>query len=135
MGPLLAILLALSLNLVPAGVDTLTIDSYVVEGVGIYPDATTFLLTRQPDGVWQVHNAFTEPWFMVSAAGPVLNLADQASGATESLDLRVALGLPDEAWWTSEAIAPPGADPLILTHMGNGVDVRLTGQLAAEIRW
>ncbi|HLU83540.1 MAG TPA: hypothetical protein VKZ43_09065, partial [Trueperaceae bacterium] len=63
--------------------------------VGIYPDATTFLLTRQPDGVWQVHNAFTEPWFMVSAAGPVLNLADQASGATESLDLRVALGLPD----------------------------------------
>ena len=135
MGPLLAVFLALSLNLVPAGVDSVTIDSYVVEGVGFHPDATTFLLTRQPDGAWQMHNAFKEPWFLVSASGPVLSLADQAPGATENLDLRVALDLPDEEWWHSDTLAPPGTDPLALTRLSNGVDVHLTGRLAASIRW
>jgi hypothetical protein len=135
MGPLLAVFIALTLNLVPPGVDSLTIDSYVVEGVGIYPDATTFLLSRQPEGVWQVHDAFGEPWFLVAATGPILHLADPVTETSEDLDLRVALGLPDEEWWVSEAIRPPGLDPLMLTHHENGVDVHLLGDLAAEIRW
>lgn len=135
MGPLLAVFIALSLNLVPAGIDSVTIDSYVVEGVGLHPDATAFLLTRQPDGLWQMHDAFAEPWFLVSATGPVLSLADPATGTSEDLDLRVALDLPDEEWWSSDAIAPPGMDPLLLTHVIDGVDVRLLGSLAAQIRW
>lgn len=135
MGPLLAVFIALALNLVPVGVDRVTIDSYVVEGVGLHPDATTFLLERQPDGFWQMHDAFGAPWFMVNASGPVLNLADPASGATEDLDLRVALDLPDEEWWSGDAIAPPGTDPLMLGHLDNGVDVTLLGSLAAQIRW
>lgn len=135
MGALLAIFITLSLNLVPAGVDTLTIDSYVIEGVGIYPDANTFLLTRQADGYWQMHDAFAEPWFLVGATGPIMRLADPATGTTEDLDLRIAMDLPDEEWWTTDTIAPPGYDPLLLTHHPNGVDVRLLGDLAAEIRW
>lgn len=135
MGPLLAVFIALALNVVPADVDRVTIDSYVVEGVGLHPDATTFLLVRQPDGFWQMHDAFAEPWFMVNASGPVLNLADPVSGTTEDLDLRAALNLPDEEWWSSGALAPPGMDPLILGHLANGVDVTLLGDLAAQIRW
>lgn len=135
MGPLLAVFIVLSLNLAPAEVDRLTIDSYVVEGVGIYPDATTFLLTRQPDGSWQMHDAFEEPWFMVATTGPILHLSDPGTDTSEDLDLRVALGLPDEEWWVSDAVQPPGLDPLMLTHHDDGVDVHLLGDLAAEIRW
>jgi hypothetical protein len=135
MGPLLAVFIALSLNLAPGGVESLTIDSYVVEGVGIYPDATTFLLKRQSDGAWQMHDAFEEPWFVVATSGPVLHLSDPATGTSEDLDLRVALGLADEEWWASDAIRPPGFDPLMLTHRDDGVDVHLLGDLAAAIRW
>lgn len=98
-------------------------------------DLHPFLLTRQPDGFWQMHDAFAEPWFMISASGPVLHLVDAVTGTSEDLDLRVALDLPDEEWWTSDALTPPGTDPLLLTHLDGGVDVRLLGELAAQIRW
>ena len=135
MGPMLAVFLALSLNLVPAGVDTFTIDSYVVEGVGLHPDATTFRLDRQAGGGWQMHNAFGEPWFLVAVEGPVLDLSDPGTATSERLDLRFALGLPDGEWWSSDMLAPAGADPLMFTHHADGVDVRLNGSLAGQIRW
>lgn len=134
MGPLLAVFITLALNLVPAGVDSVTIDSYVVEGVGLFDEANTFVLTRQAAG-WQMHDVHSQPWFVVAVTGSIMHLSDAATGASEALDLRAALGLPDEAWWTTAELAAPGLDPLALTHVANGVDVRLLGGLAASIRW
>ncbi len=135
MGPMLAVFLALSLNLAPADVGTFTIDSYVLEGVGLHSDANTFLLERRADGQWQLHDAHGNPWFLVGAAGHVLSLTDPATGTRDDIDLRFALGLPDEEWWLTDTLAPSGADPLLFSHLSDGVDVRLDGQLAGSIRW
>ena len=86
MGPMLAVFLALSLNLAPADVGTFTIDSYVLEGVGLHSDANTFLLERRADGQWQLHDAHGNPWFLVGAAGHVLSLTDPATGEAITVD-------------------------------------------------
>lgn len=134
MGPLLAIFLVISLNMAPEDTQSVTLDNYVVEGVGIYPDATRFVLTRSDDGTWLLHDAHGAPWFVVSVDGPMLSLTNM-DGGTDLVDMGAALGLPAEPWWASEAVAPPGAAPLVLTHLPNGVNVALDGMRAAEMRW
>ena len=71
MGPLLAIFVVISLNMAPDGAQTVTLDSYVVEGVGISADATRFLLTRMDEGRWLLHDAQGRPWYTVEVVGPV----------------------------------------------------------------
>ncbi len=135
MGTLLAVFLVISLNLAPTGAQAVTIDSYVVEGVGIYADATRFLLTKTDDATWLLHDAQGQPWFVVAVDGPWLTLTTSDGAATDRVHLGDALGLPDEPWWSGDAVAPPGASPLVLTHLPDGVDVTLEGLLAAEVRW
>ena len=135
MGTLLAVLLVISLNLAPGGAQTVTIDDYVVEGVGIHPDATRFVLTRRDDATWLLHDAQGQPWFVVGVDGSWLTLSATDGAPLDNVDLGAALGLPAEAWWAGEAVAPPGATPLDLAHRPDGVDVTIDGLLAAEVRW
>lgn len=134
MGTLLAIFLVISLNLAPESAQSVTLDNYVVEGVGIYPDATRFLLTRAADGTWLLHNAQGAPWFVVAVDGPMLTLTNMDGGA-DQVDIGAALGLPSEPWWASEAVEPPGASALVLSHLTAGVNVSIDGLRAAEVRW
>ena len=133
MGPLLALFLVISLNLAPAGTQTIVLDNFVVEGVGIYPDATRFVLTRD-EGGWLLPNAQGQPWFTLTVIGPVITLDDNA-GAVDQVDLGAALGLPAEEWWSAAIVEPPGLAPLHLTHLPDGLNVVLDGQLAARVRW
>lgn len=133
MGPLLALFLVISLNLAPADTQTIELDNFVVEGVGIYPDATRFVLTREDSG-WLLLNAQGQPWFTLSVDGPVMTLDDNA-GTVDQVDLGAALGLPAEEWWSDVIVEPPGLAPLHLDHLPDGVNVTLDGQLAAEVRW
>lgn len=134
MGTLLAIFLVISLNTAPEGAQSLTIDSYVVEGVGIYSEATTFLITRNPDATWLLHDAHGSPWFTVAVDGPNLTLTN-IDGGSETVDMGAALGLPAEDWWAADAVEPPGFSPIMLTHLQGGVNVALDGLTAAEVRW
>jgi len=109
-GPLLAIFVVISLNMAPDGAQTVTLDSYVVEGVGISADATRFLLTRMDEGRWLLHDAQGRPWYTVEVDGPWLTLTTQA-GTSDRIDLGAALGLPAEPWWASDQVAPPGSTP------------------------
>jgi len=133
-GPLLAIFVVISLNMAPDGAHTVTLDSYVVEGVGISADATRFLLTRMDEGRWLLHDAQGRPWYTVEVDGPWLTLTTQA-GTSDRIDLGAALGLPAEPWWASDQVAPPGSTPLVLTHRPDGVNATLDGMRAAEVRW
>lgn len=133
MGPLLALFLVISLNMAPAGTQTIALDNFVVEGVGIYPDATRFVLTREESG-WLLLNAQGQPWFTLNVDGAVMAL-DNNAGAVDQLDLGAALGLPAEEWWRDAIVEPPGLAPLHLTHLPDGFDVTLDGQLAAKVRW
>lgn len=134
MGVLLAIFVVISLNLVPEGAPSLTIDNYVVEGVGIYPDATRFVLERTEASSWSMLNAQGEPWFVVAVQGPVISLTT-ATGETDTVDIGAAVGLPAEAWWEAASVAPPGASPLVIERLPNGFNVTLDGLRAAEVRW
>lgn len=134
MGTLLALFIVVSLNLAPDNVQNLTIDSYVVEGVGIHSDATTFLLTRNPDETWLLHDAHGAPWFVVSVNGPEITLANPNGGA-DTVDLGAALGLPQEEWWAADAVEPPGFTPILLSHRADGVNVSIDGLRAAEVKW
>ncbi len=134
MGPILAIFLVISLNLAPDHAQSVTLDSYVVEGVGIHADATRFLLTKTGDGTWLLHDAQGEPWFVVAVDGPTLSLTDTA-GAGDRVDIGAAFGLTADEWWASEVIQPPGATPMLLSRRSDGLDVTLDGLLAAEVRW
>ena len=134
MGPLLAIFLVISLNMAPEGAQSVTLDNYVVEGVGIYPDATRFLITSSGDGSWLLHDAQGAPWFTVTVDGPLLMLTN-IEGGTDQVDIGAAVGLPADEWWASELVEPPGVSPLVLTHLPNGVNVTLDGLRAAEVRW
>lgn len=134
MGTLLAIFLVLSINLVPAGSTSLTIDNYVVEGVGIYDESTRFLLTRTADASWQLHDAQGEPWYQVAVAGPRLTLTTSEGGISD-VDLGAALGLPADAWWTAGAIEPPGLTPILVERLPQGLNVTIDGMRAAEVRW
>lgn len=133
MGPLLAIFLIVSLNLAPSGTSTVTIDSYVVEGVGIYDEASRFVAKRVEGGQWELLDAFGDPWFVVSVDGPKLTLLTEAG--PDQVDFGAALGLPDTPWWADDVVEPPGLSPLVLAHLTNGVDIELDGLLAAAIRW
>lgn len=136
MGALLAIFIVLAVNLAPESADSIVVNSYVVEGVGVHTDANSFLLTRGEGGDWHLHNAFGEAWYVVSVDGPRLTLSDAAADYREQVDMGAALGLPDEPWWLADAIEPPGGvEPLALGHLPNGLNVGLEGMLAAEIRW
>src|SRR5690606_29431694 len=134
MGTLFAVLLVISLNQAPGAAQSVTIDSYVVEGVGIYAEANRFLLPRTADA-WLLHDALGEPWLLVAVDGPWITLSSTAGEQLDHVDLGAALGLPADAWWASEAVAPPGASPLMLSHLPNGLDVTLDGLRAAEVRW
>lgn len=134
MGTLLAIFLVVSLNMAPANTQSLTINSYVVEGVGIYDEATTFLATRNPDDTWQLHDAHGDPWFVVTVNSPVIALTN-TGGGTDEVDMGAALGLPATAWWEADAVEPPGFSPIVLAHLPNGFNVTLDGLRAAEVRW
>src|SRR5690606_287801 len=89
-GPLLAIFVVISLNMAPDGAQTVTLDSDVVEGVGIAADATRFLLTRMDEGRWLLHDAQGRPWYTVEVDGPWLTLTTQA-GTSDRIDLGAAL--------------------------------------------
>ncbi len=134
MGTLLALFLVISLNLAPGGSQSVTIDNYVVEGVGIYPDATTLLMTKNDDATWLLRDAQGNPWFTVAVDGPMLSISSAGSSG-DAVDIGAALGLPAEPWWSGDAVEPAGLPPIPLTHLPNGVDVAVDGQLAAEIRW
>lgn len=135
MGALTAIFLVLSLNLAPVQTGQVTIHSYIVEGVGYTDQVTEFRVTPLEDGRWLMHDAFGDPWFEVEVQRSTLSLTDLGSGVSEAVDMAEALGVPDEAWWTGEALTPPGAEPLSFSHLANGVDVTLEGVRIAEIRW
>jgi len=135
MGTLLAVFLVISLNLAPPGAQTVTIDDYVVEGVGIFPDPTRFLLARTDEAAWLLHDAQGAPWLVVAVEGPWLTLSGTDGTVLDRVDVGAALGLPAEAWWSGEEVAPPGASPLVLAHRPDGVDVSLDGLLAARLRW
>jgi hypothetical protein len=132
MGPLLALVVTLALNLVPADATTISISNYVVEGVGFSSEPAVFRLERGADDSWNMSNARGEPWFEVIVSGSVIRLI--GNGADEALDLAAALGLP-EAWWDEPTVAPTGADPLVVERVGGGIDVRWSGPLAAQVRW
>lgn len=133
MGTLLALFIVISLNLAPEGARTVTIDSFVVEGVGIHSEATTFVLTRDPDGTWQLNDAHGDPWYVVAVAGPVITIS--ADGVDNEVDLGAALGLPAEEWWTADSVEPPGFSALLLQHLADGLNIDLEGMRAAEARW
>jgi hypothetical protein len=132
MGPLLALVVTLALNLVPAEAPSITISNYVVEGVGFSAQPAVFRLDRAEGDRWNMSSARGEPWFEVVVIGSVIRLI--GNGADESLDLAAALGLP-EAWWDQPTVTPAGADPLALERVGGGIDVRWSGPLAAQVRW
>ena len=132
MGPLLALLTVLALNLAPVDAPTVTIANYVVEGVGVSPEPARFRLDRVEGDRWAMTNARGEPWFDVIVVGSVLRLI--GNGADESLDLAEALGLP-VAWWDAATVVPDGADPLDMERVQGGIDVRWSGPLAGQIRW
>lgn len=134
MGVLLAIFVVISVNLAPEGASSLTIDNYVVEGVGIYPDATRFVLKRTEAGSWSMLNAQGEPWFVVAVDGPVISLTNTA-GETDTVDIGAAVGLPAAAWWEAASVEPPGASPLVIARLPNGFNVSLDGLRAAAVRW
>jgi hypothetical protein len=132
MGPLLALMTVLALNLAPADAPTVTIANYVVEGVGFSPEPARFRLERLEGDRWAMGNARGEPWFEVVVDGSVLRLI--SASADESVDLAEALGLPDQ-WWEQPTVTPAGADPLDLERVTGGIDVRWSGPLAGEVRW
>lgn len=132
MGPLLALLTVLALNLAPADVATVTLSSYVVEGVGFSPEPAVFRLERLDGERWAMSNARGEPWFEVVVQASTIRLI--GASADETLDLAEALGLP-EAWWDDATVAPAGTDPLDVARVPNGIDVHWSGSLAGEIRW
>jgi hypothetical protein len=132
MGPLLALVVTLALNLAPAEVPSITVSNYVVEGVGYSAEPAVFRLDRIDGDRWNMSNARGQPWFEVVVEGSVIRLI--GNGADESLDLAAALGLP-EAWWDQPTFTPTGADPLTLEPVGDGIDVRWSGPLAAKVRW
>jgi len=132
MGPLLALLTVLALNLVPASAPTVTISNYVVEGVGFSSAPAVFRLDRIDGNRWNMTNASGQPWFEVVVERSVIRLIGRSSD--ESLDLAEALGLP-EAWWEELAVTPTGTDPLDLGRVQGGLDVRWSGPLAGRVRW
>jgi hypothetical protein len=132
MGPFLALLTVLALNLVPADDTTLTVSTYVVPGVGFSGQPVVFRLDRIDAMRWSMHTALGEPTFEVIVEGSVIRLI--GDGADEALDLAEALGLP-EAWWEEASIEPTGVDPLEIERVQGGIDVRWSGPLAGQIRW
>lgn len=135
MGTFLAIFLVISLNQAPAGASTITIDNYVLEGVGIYPEATRFVLSRLDDGRCQLNDAHGDPWFLVEVDGPLLTLAPLPDGEADQVDVGAALGLPNVSWWAGDSIEPPGFPPLALEQLSNGVIVELEGMRAGSLSW
>lgn len=132
MGPFVALLTVLALNLAPAEAPSLTIANYVVEGIGFSAVPVVFRFDRIDVDRWTMHNAQGQPWFEVIVEGSVIRLI--SSAADESVDLAAALGLP-AAWWDDATVTPAGADPLDLGRVQGGVDVRWSGPLAATVRW
>ena len=135
MGTILAIFLVISLNMAPKDAQSLTINSYVVEGVGISADPTAFLITREAASTWILHSAQGAPWFQVSVTGPVITLTDLGSGGSDEVDLGAALGLAADPWWAADAVEPPGFTPIVLAHRPDGFNASLDGLRAAEVRW
>ena len=78
-------------------------------------------------------NARGEPWIEVIVADSTIPLLG-GGFVDEPTDLALMLGL-SEAWREAEVITPAGADPLTLTRLRDGIDVRWAGPLAARIRW
>ena len=132
MGPFLAMLTVLALNHAPADASTVTIASYVLEGVGFSPEPARFRLDRLDGDRWSMTTARGEPWFEVIVTDSVIRLI--GNGADESVDLAEALGLP-EAWWDAPTATPAGADPLTFERLQGGIDVRWSEPLAGELRW
>lgn len=135
MGPLLAIFLVLSANLAPSQAASITIDSYVVEGVGYSSEANRFLLSPLEGGGWLIHDVHGAPWLEIAVDRSTLSISDPRSGGTDAIDLAAALGVADEDWWADGTLAPPEAEPLFFTYLPSGVDVTLEGVRVAEIRW
>lgn len=135
MGPLLAIFLVLSANLAPPEAASVTIASYVVEGVGYSNEANRFLLTSLEGGRWILHDPLGGTWFEVEVERSTLHLRNPASGEGDTVNLAEGFGVPDEDWWASGTLEPPGAEPLYFTYQPAGVDVTLEGMRIAEIRW
>lgn len=138
MGPLLAVLISLALNLAPFGASQVTVIDHPKPGTVGEPDH--YLLTPAtaadlPEGTWQVHDPSGAPWFLVRVDGSVMYLSDPESGMTEELDLVALLGLEDGAWWEGDTVAAGTAEPLSLTHRADGVDVSMTGALVGEVRY
>jgi hypothetical protein len=69
MGPLLALVVTLALNLAPAEAPSITISNYVVEGVGYSAEPAVFRLDRIDGDRWNMSNARGQPWFEVVVAG------------------------------------------------------------------
>lgn len=132
MGPFVALLTVLALNLAPAEAPSLTIANYVVEGIGFSGEPAVFRFDRIEANRWTMHNAQGQPWFEVIVEGSVIRLISTA--ADESLDLAAALGLP-EAWWDDPVVTPAGSDALEFDRVQGGVDVRWGGPLAGQVRW
>lgn len=135
MGPIMATLLALVLNLVPVEATAVELQLFVIEGVGFTNDPSVFSLERSEGASWLLHDAHGKPWMLLEAEGSLLRLADPAGANREEVDLVAAIGLPDGAWWEAEEVGPSGAPPLVLERSPGGLDVTLEGMLAATIRW
>jgi len=133
-GTFFVVILVIALNLAPSTAESVTIDSYVVEGVGLSGEATRFLVARQGDA-WLLHDAQGAPWYLVSVDGPWLTLSSPAGEQLHRVDVGAALGLPAADWWAGDMVAPPDTDPLVLRHHDDGVDVTLQDYLAAAVRW
>ncbi|HRP47327.1 MAG TPA: hypothetical protein PLT07_07220 [Trueperaceae bacterium] len=141
MGPLLAVFIALGLNLAPLGATQVTVTDHPKPGTVGRPD--TYVLTpataaeagELPAGTWQMHDPSGADWFLVRVTGSVLHLTDPESGMTEEIDLVASLGLSEGEWWNGDSVSATGAEPLALTHRPDGVDVSLTGVLVGEVRY
>lgn len=135
MGPIMAILLTLVLNLAPPGTNAVELKMFLVEGVGVFAEPSVFALERAEDSRWLLYNAQGEPWMLLEAQGATLAMADAEGANREEVDLTAVLGLPAGAWWEAEAVGPEGQAPLALERLPGGLDVRLEGALVATIRW
>lgn len=138
MGPIMAILLTLVLNLVPPGSSTVELKMFLVEGVGVFAEPTVFTLERAEGASWLLYSAQGDPWMLLEAHGGTLAVtparADSSGEKREEVDLTAALGLPD-AWWEADTFGPEGQTPLVLERLPAGFDVRLEGELVATVRW
>lgn len=135
MGPLLAVLVALALNLAPPAAASVTVVDHPKPGTVGEPVAYVLNRAEDVDDTWVMHDATGRPWFLVRASGSVLHLSDPDSDVSEDLDLMAALGMEDPEWWLAERVEAAGAEPLVLSHLPNGVDVALVGQLVGEVRY